>query len=48
MQPEEVGYARALLQSIECGLSKLENGSTVEDGYLSEKIGKLYRLQFED
>jgi len=44
MEQYQIKYAKELLKSIECGLNKMENGSSVEDAYLSEKIDKLYNL----
>jgi len=44
INPEDIRYARNLIDSILVGLSRLEKGSTVEQNYLNEKITKLYNL----
>jgi hypothetical protein len=44
MHPEDIHLARSYIQSILTGLRKMENGSTVEQAYLTEKIDKLFSL----
>ena len=37
-------WCRALLNSLDCGVSKAEHGSVVEDNYILEKIRKFASL----
>ena len=37
----DIGYVRELLKSISQSLDKVEKGSSVEQGYLEEKVLKL-------
>ena len=46
----DTSYPRRLIESIKCGLDKIDKGSEVEAGYLNEKIKKLsnwWELEFD-